>query len=188
MPTPSRDHGPAFPRKVAKPSRSFPTSTPINFNFNITTTTMTSKHIPFIPNSYKLVFVAEGAANAVYEIHPSKPPPPSPRESYIEEYGETTPPPSIIDVEDEESEDGYVNGSLFDSKWTIFWFQCSLQSPAHACPIDQSCSVVSHLAFILVYPFFLGCQLFCSLCPWLMLCLLLNYLCKNVCSHDFEVT
>jgi hypothetical protein len=86
---------------------------------------MTPNKVPYIPKDCKLVFVAEGAANTVYEIHPSIPPPPSPRESYIEEYSESTPPPSIIDIEAEEEEEQRFDTSFFHSECSLFRFRCS---------------------------------------------------------------
>lgn len=70
---------------------------------------MPSNYVPALPNDYKLNFVAEGAANIVYAIEPRHS---SPRESYIEEYSETTPPPSIIENEEEE---GNVDEGFFES-------------------------------------------------------------------------
>lgn len=74
------------------------------------TTTMSNNNIPVLPNNYKLTFVAEGAANVVYAIEPRSR---SPRESVIEEYSETTPPPSV--VEDEGGE-GIVDAGFFESE------------------------------------------------------------------------
>jgi len=91
-------------------------------NSTIIIATMTLENIPFIPSYYKLVFIAEGAANAIYGIHASVPPLLTPQEAYIEEYSETTPPPSIIDIEDEEGDEEAVDESVFDSKCGVFRF------------------------------------------------------------------
>lgn len=65
---------------------------------------MATNHVPILPNDYRLTFVAEGAANIVYAIEPR---PHSPGESHIEVYSETTPPPSVIDEEEENVDAGF---------------------------------------------------------------------------------
>lgn len=76
--------------------------------------------IPELPESFELIYLNEGAANIVYRI--VVPRPPSPRPEVIDLYSDTTPPPSILEQEEQEPEEqkeAKVDLSIFESKLSI---------------------------------------------------------------------
>jgi len=69
--------------------------------------------IPALPNNTTFTYLAEGAMNVVYRIH--VPYPPSPGASILEEYGDGTPPPTIIEECNEKDGSESMDLTVFDS-------------------------------------------------------------------------
>ncbi|CAG8976767.1 hypothetical protein HYALB_00008425 [Hymenoscyphus albidus] len=70
--------------------------------------------IPTLPSKAALVYLGEGAANVVYRISVPYPTPPP---SQVEEYGEGTPPPTDIEIEDPDEPIASASDvKIFDNK------------------------------------------------------------------------
>lgn len=77
--------------------------------------TIVSEIVPALPSNAAVTYINEGAANIVYRISI---PYPSPSSSIHEEYGAGTPPPSEIEIPNDEEQIPSIDLTIFDGKFS----------------------------------------------------------------------